>query len=256
VLLSIGMLALGTKVGYGGIIIVHLSVLIGSLIMLFFMKKKTANVKSNLLISAVLTVILVVITPATPVYENMFAHLGSFGINFGDAVERPGEEAPVEGEPGFEPEEPVITNDQVQNLIFSSREKYKEVMKDDFYSSPISQQLFGMGFAGNYEPQLPGKTPKMIEMDFHDWFYSFGFIGFIYLMAPFVYFAGKYLIHFIRNIKTHFTYFYVLYGVAFLLGIGIAYTAGHVLTAPAVSIYLAAILAMLVVKENLIKSKS
>src|SRR5690606_21218117 len=68
VLLSIGMLALGTKVGYGGIIIVLLSVLIGSLIMLFFMKKKTANVKSNLLISAVLTVILVVITPATPVY--------------------------------------------------------------------------------------------------------------------------------------------------------------------------------------------
>lgn len=257
VLLSIGMLALGTKVGYGGIIIVLLSVLIGSLIMLFFMKKKTANVKSNLLISAVLTVILVAVTPFTPVFGNMFAHLESFGLNFGEAVERPGDGELVEGDEGFEEqEEPVITNDQVQNLIFSSREKYKEVMKDDFYSSPISQQLFGMGFAGNYEPQLPGKTPKMIEMDFHDWFYSFGFIGFIYLMAPFVYFAGKYLIHFIRNIKTHFTYFYVLYGVGFLLGIGIAYTAGHVLTAPAVSIYLAAILAMLVVKENLIKSKS
>src|SRR5690606_33968178 len=130
---------------------------------------------------------------------------------------------------------------------FSSREVYAQEMKKDFYDSPLTQQLFGIGFAGNYPEPLPGKTPKMSEMDFHDWFYSFGWLGFLYLMAPLLWFAGKYLIHFIRNIKTHFTYFYVLYGVAFLLAIGIAYTAGHVLTAPAVSIYLAAILAMLVV---------
>ncbi|MBW9234834.1 O-antigen ligase family protein, partial [Leptospira santarosai] len=36
----------------------------------------------------------------------------------------------------------------------------------------------------------------------------------------------------------------------FLLAVGIAYTAGHVLTAPAVSIYIAAILSMLNVKEK------
>lgn len=255
-LLSLGMLALGTKVGYGGILIVLLSVLFGSLIMRFIMKQKTANITSNLIVSAILTVLLIVVTPMTPVFGNMFAHITSLGIDFKDPVERPGEELPLEGEPGYvEPvEEPDITNEQVQNLIFSSREKYKEVMNDDFFSSPIGQQLFGMGFAGNYEVPEPGKTPKMIEMDFHDWFYSFGWIGFLYLIAPFVYFAGKYLIHFVRHIKTHFTYFYVLYGVAFLLGTGIAYTAGHVLTAPAVSIYLAAILAMLMVKENLMES--
>ena len=250
-LLSIGMLALGTKVGYGGILIVLLSVFIGSLIMLL-MKKRTPTVRANLLVSFVLTALLIIVTPFTPVFGNMFAHIDSLGINFGDPVERPGEELPQEGEDGFEEEPTGITNEQMQNLVFSSREVYAEEMKNDFYSSPVVQQLFGMGFAGNYEVPQPGKTPTMIEMDFHDWFYSFGWIGFLYLMLPFVWFAGKYLIHFIRNLKTHFTYFYILYGVAFLLGVGIAYTAGHVLTAPAVSIYLAAILAMLTVKENLI----
>lgn len=256
-LLSLGMLALGTKVGYGGIIIVLLSVVIGSIIMLFILKQKTAQIRSNLVISIILTAILIAITPVTPVFGNMFAHITSLGINFGEPVERPGDEVLVEGDEGFEEQkaEQEITSEQVQNLVFSSREVYADVMKEDFNSSPITQQLFGMGFAGNYPEPLPGKTPKMIEMDFHDWFYSFGWIGFLYLIAPLVWFAGRYLIHFVRNIKTHFTYFYVLYGVAFLLGIGIAYTAGHVLTAPAVSIYLAAILAMLVVKENLIKTK-
>lgn len=255
-LLSVGMLALGTKVGYGGILIVLLSVVIGSAIMLWLLKQRTANVRSNFIVSLVLTAVLVVITPVTPVFGNMFAHITSLGINFGEPVERPGEPVLVEGDEGFEEQEEAaeITKEQVQNLVFSSREVYAQEMKKDFYDSPITQQLFGMGFAGNYPEPLPGKTPKMIEMDFHDWFYSFGWLGFIYLMAPLVWFAGKYLIHFIRNIKTHFTYFYVLYGVAFLLAIGIAYTAGHVLTAPAVSIYVAAILAMLVVKENLIKS--
>lgn len=256
-LMSFGMLALGTKVGYGGILIVLLSVLIGSAIMLWLMKQKTAIVKSNLIISLVLTAVLVIITPFTPVFSNMFAHITSLGIDISNDSDQPEEDLLVEGDPGYEEQEAEseITSEQMQNLVFSSREKYAEVMKEDFYSSPVSQQLFGMGFAGNYEEPLPGKTLKMIEMDFHDWFYSFGWIGFIYLIAPLIWFPGKYLIHFIRNLKTHFTYFYILYGVAFMLAVGIAYTAGHVLTAPAVSIYVAAILAMLVVKENLIPRK-
>lgn len=253
VLLSLGMLALGTKVGYGGIVIVLLSVLCGSLIMLL-MKNRTKRVKANLFVSAILTAMLLVATPFTPVFGNMFAHISSLGINLGQPVDRPGEGEPLEGEELPE-EEPTFTSEQVQNLVFSSREKYEVVMREDFFSSPISQQLFGMGFAGNYVKPEPGKTPKMIEMDFHDWFYSFGWIGFIYLMAPLAWFAGRYVLHFVMNLKTHFNYFYILYGVAFLLGIGIAYTAGHVLTAPAVSIYLAAILALLVVKENLVKEK-
>jgi hypothetical protein len=251
VMLSLGMLALGTKVGYGGILVVLLSVLIGSIIMYVFMRLKTDQVKSNLMISFGLIVLLAASTPFTPVFGNMYAHLGILDISFGDSAD----EEPLLDDNGEEiiDEEPEITEEQIQNLIFSSREKYEKEFNIDFNSSPISQQLFGMGFAGNYVEPEPGKDLKMIEMDFHDLFYSFGWIGFIYLMGPFFWYTGKFLFHFLTNIKTHFTYLYILYGVAFLLAVGIAYTAGHVLTAPAVSIYIAAILAMLNVREKLIE---
>lgn len=245
-ILAFGMIMLGTKVGYGGILIVLLSVIFGSLIMLI-MKDRSTKVISNLLISVILTLILAVATPFTPIFGNMFAHFDLLGIDFNDQPE-PDTELTVEEQE----EEDRITNEQVQNLVFSSREKYEAAMREEFLDAPLSQQLLGMGFAGNYDPVETGESPKMIEMDFHDWFYSFGWIGFIYLMAPLVWFSGRFIIRFIGNIKTYFTYFNVLYGVAFLLGIGIAYTAGHVLTAPAVSIYLAAILAMLTVKEKFI----
>ncbi|MCZ8536637.1 O-antigen ligase family protein [Paenisporosarcina quisquiliarum] len=251
VMLSLGMLALGTKVGYGGILVVLLSVLIGSIIMYVFMKLKTQQVKSSLIISFGLIVLLAAATPFTPVFGNMYAHFDILNISpFGDSEN----EEPQFDENGEEiiEEEPEITDEQIQNLIFSSREKYEKEFNADFNSSPITQKLFGMGFAGNYEEPELGKDLKMIEMDFHDLFYSFGWIGFFYLMAPFFWYTGKFLLHFVRNIKTHFTYLYILYGVAFLLAVGIAYTAGHVLTAPAVSIYIAAILAMLNVREKLI----
>lgn len=251
ILLSFGMLALGTKVGYGGIIIVLLSVLFGSIIMLL-MKKRSGTIRSNLLISAILTIFLIVITPFTPVFGNMFAHIDSLGIEFSEPAERPDGTVPEEGEEDYVEPESSVTSEQVQNLVFSSREKYEAAMREDFFNSPLSQQMIGMGFGGNYEPLEAGKAPKMIEMDFHDWFYSFGWVGFIYMMAPIVWLSGRFIVRFVSNLNRNFTYFNILYGVAFLLGMGIAYTAGHVLTAPAVSIYLAAILAMLCVKEELI----
>ena len=54
----------------------------------------------------------------------------------------------------------------------------------------MSQKLLGMGYAGNFkynEQKQP--DPKLIEMDFHDWFYDFGIIGFVLLMIPFIYYG-------------------------------------------------------------------
>ncbi|AYC28915.1 O-antigen ligase family protein [Paenisporosarcina cavernae] len=237
VMLSMGMLALGTKVGYGGILVVLLSVAIGSLIIWFWKKEATKKVKSNFVVSVSLIVLLAVATPFTPVFSNMYAHLDLLNIDFG------GEDAPGEVEP--EDEEPVITEEEFQNLVFSSREKYVKEFAQDFNQAPTTQKIFGMGFAGNYDEKELGKDLKMIEMDFYDLFYSFGWLGFIYLMTPFFYYAVRIIVKFVKNLKEYFTYEYMLYGVALLLGLGIAYTAGHVFTAPAVSIYLAMLLAFM-----------
>jgi len=248
VALSVSMLALGTKVGYGGIIVVLLSTLIGSLAL--WVWKKQLTFKMNSILSGLFLTVLIAVTPFTPVFNNMYAHLGILGIDFSN------EEDPELGqgeEPGEEDvldEEPTINREQFQNLVFSSREAYAQNYEVQFAVAPTSQKLIGMGFAGNYDEPTKEEPIKIIEMDFHDFFYSFGILGFIYVIAPLIYFAGKYLLDFVINLKTRFNYFAVFTGISFLLGIGISYTAGHVLTAPSVSIYLAALLAVLVVTAN------
>ncbi|MFJ7934361.1 O-antigen ligase family protein [Sporosarcina sp. NPDC096371] len=247
IFLSLSMLALGTKVGYGGILIVLLSIICGSVIMLMWKKKDEEKkvLKANALVSGVLIGALALTTPFTPVFGNMFAHLDILGISF----KKPPVEYNALGEEIVVPEDegPKITAKELENLVFSSREQYAADYKVQFADAPLIQQLFGMGFAGNYDHPEPHKPLKMIEMDFHDWFYAFGILGFLYMMAPIIYFAVKYVWQFIRNFKETFNYFGILTGVAFLIGMGISFTAGHVLTAPSVSIYLAFLFAVLVV---------
>ncbi len=251
VLLSASMLALGTKVGYGGILIVLLSIFFGSLLLLLTTKEYPARqrVKANSFVSLLLLIVLVVATPFTPVFGNMYAHLDILGISLEkpqvELDENGDEILPGEGEEGDD--EPLINAEQFENLVFSSRETYKANFVEQFKDAPMSQKLFGMGFAGNYDAPQPHKPLKMIEMDFHDWFFSFGILGFIYMVAPIVWFAGRFIIILFSNLKENFNYFSILTGVAFLVGIGIAYTAGHTLTAPSVSVWLAFLLAAVTV---------
>ncbi|MDW0108697.1 O-antigen ligase family protein [Sporosarcina aquimarina] len=245
VLLSVAMLGLGTKVGYGGILIVLLSIFFGSLILLLTTKEYPARqrVKANTFVSLILLILLVVATPFTPVFGNMYAHLDILGISLEKPpveVDQDGNEIPPED---VEDEEPLISSEQFENLVFSSRETYKADYVEQFKDAPISQKLFGMGFAGNYDAPAPHKPLKMIEMDFHDWFYSFGILGFLYMVAPIVWFAGRFIVKLVMNLKENFNYFSILTGISFLIGIGISYTAGHVLTAPSVSVWLAFLLA-------------
>ena len=249
VLLSVAMLGLGTKVGYGGILIVLLSIFFGSLLLLLTTKEYPARqrVKANSFISLILLIALIVSTPFTPVFGNMYAHLDILGISLEKPqveLDEDGNEIPPEDS---EDEEPLISSEQFENLVFSSRETYKANYVDQFKDAPISQKLFGMGFAGNYDAPAPHKPLKMIEMDFHDWFFSFGILGFIYMVAPIIWFAGSFIVKLVMNFKQNFNYFSILTGISFLVGIGISYTAGHVLTAPSVSIWLAFLLAVVTV---------
>ncbi|PFZ02587.1 hypothetical protein COL60_27200, partial [Bacillus pseudomycoides] len=61
------------------------------------------------------------------------------------------------------------------------------------------------------------------------------------------YYSFKILLLLIKDIKTLFAFKHVLLGTGVLLGFGIAFISGHVLTAPAVSIYFNVILATLIV---------
>lgn len=249
--LSISMLALGTKVGYGGILVVLLSSLMGSLILWFMKKERTF--KMNAMVSGLLLAVFLAVTPFTPVFNNMYAHLGILGIEISN--NDPDELPPQNGDQEIAPEdeEPLITGEQFQNLVFSSREQYAKDYKYQFADAPMVQKLFGMGFAGNYEEDKP---KKMIEMDFHDFFYAFGLLGFLYIMSPLIWFTGVILLSVIKDLSREFSYFTIFTGVSLLLGFGIAYSAGHTLTAPGVSIYLATVMALFVFQIHYKKTKT
>jgi O-antigen ligase like membrane protein len=144
-----------------------------------------------------------------------------------------------------------MNKEQMQHLILSGRNEYLALQQNYFAQSPWMQKLFGMGYGGNYP-----KTPKLIEMDFHDLFFSFGIVGFFVYIAPLIYVLVHIGCRLFRNIHTFIDLEFILISSGIALELGIALTAGHVLTAPAVSIYLAVLIAYLFIRTKNISYKT
>lgn len=239
------MLAVGTKVGYGAAVLVLMIGLFMGLIELFKTKgTPTFNIiKLKTGFVGVILFLLIAITPFTPIYKNTFAHLSLLGIelpsNDGDEDNT---KTKVDAKAKEKQKKETINKQQMENLLLSSRELYLQKHKDDFAKAPLFQKLFGMGYAGNYT-----KAPKMIEMDFYDLLFSFGIIGTLVLFLPLIYCSFKLIKYALFNLKKVFITKYALYFSSIILALGIAFTAGHVLTAPAVSLYIAAILAFFII---------
>lgn len=249
ILLAFGMILLGTKVGYGGILITLIAVIGVSLIQMFWTREQPRPYSIRTMITAsVLLIGLLVTTPFTPVYSNIFGQMQFLGVTQQQIDEALGEEG-EEGE-GIE-----MTAEQFENLVFSSREVYRADYGHYWQRATLGQKLFGMGYAGLYEHPTEDNPnrPNIVEMDFHDYFYSFGIIGFLYIVAPIMYLTVTFLARFFRRFKNNCNAFYLMSGVSYVIGLGIALTAGHVLMAPAVSIYLAFLLALLTVEIRKVK---
>ena len=235
-LTAFSLLMLGTKVGYGALLIGLLAAVVTCWISWF--RKRDKDFFTNGIISVVLFFVLILITPFTPFFTNTFAHMQLLGINFDNPVE-----TNPDAQGAQKKTKPHVNKKQVENLILSSREEYLAEHQRQFAEAPLAQKLFGMGYSGNYS-----KEPKMIEMDFYDLFYSLGIIGFIAYIGSFLFILLKTATAFLKNLKLIFEPNYIFILVALLLGLGISYTAGHVLTAPSVSIFFGAIIALLYVE--------
>ncbi|MCA1055172.1 O-antigen ligase family protein [Rossellomorea aquimaris] len=249
ILASFSLLILGTKVGYGSILLTLLATAFICTVLVFI--RKDLQTKINIAVSYSLLLILLVSTPFTPVFNNINVHMEFLGIGNETTSEQIKEEDSNVSEKQSQQkiekkEETKISKKQVQNLVLSSREDYLAHHLKDYLQSPISQKLLGLGFAGNYSAE----DPKMIEMDFFDLFFSFGIIGFTLLMAPMIFFLIKVTLVLFNNIRNFFSPNYFLLLTSVILTLGIAYFAGHVFTAPAVSIYFALILAMLAIESK------
>jgi len=239
-LIIFSLFAIGTKVGFGAVVIVTLVALFMCVMQWILSKEKEAKCKFkvNSIIAGVVLVGVAISTPFTPIIQNTFIH-----INIIEQKQAAKEQTHPE-KPKTKKEKQKVQEEQKKEettaLIFSGRELFLANYKQYFADAPITQKLFGMGYGGNFEDQ-----PKMIERDFHDLFYSFGIVGFLCMIFPLAFYGIKILKVVFTRFKQIFTFKYALLAVSLVLGLGIAYTAGHVFTSPAVSIYFVAILAYL-----------
>lgn len=156
-------------------------------------------------------------TPITPIFSNATLHSGT-------------EDNATETK--LHDEQTVIH--PFVNRLLSSRDIYLQQTVKQFYGLSFKRQLFGLGYGGNYVEE-----PKLVEMDFFDLLFSYGYGGFFLLMMPFIiviqqsFTFASFIPPFIKQL-------------AILLILGIAFLAGHVLFAPSVMTYFC----LLLMKDN------
>ncbi|MDG5471573.1 O-antigen ligase family protein [Jeotgalibacillus sp. ET6] len=233
ILAGYSLLMIGTKVGFGAVAITLAIGFASILIALFKKRENLGNLKISAAFTLALLLVLGAVTPIVPVFQNTYAH-----IELLENQEQEEEEEPDDSEEAADPEAEEEEPSRVSSLMYSSRDRFLYQYNLYYDQAPIEQKIVGMGYGGNFE-----EAPKMIEMDYSDVFYSTGLIGTILYFLPLLYFAVSVLNKLKRNILMVFQPLYALLISSIVLGLGIAHFAGHVFTAPAVSIYLALVIA-------------
>lgn len=253
ILIIFSLFAVGTKVGFGAIFATMIIAFIMCFIQAFMQRKdakKNAYVLNGMIAMTVFLGVMVY-TPFSPFMKNMGLHFQVIEKLQNEKkeenvkqLEELKEHKPhvIETEKEKEIEKEKEQKEEMQAIIFSGRELFEQQYKEYYEKAPLSQKVLGMGYSGNYKGE-----PKLIERDFHDWFYSFGIGGLVLLLLPFVYFGLKIIRLVLTKFKQLFTVKYVLIMTGIGLALGISFIAGHVLMAPGVSFYLVLISAYLLV---------
>lgn len=230
---------MGTKVSYIGIIA---SVLIVCVI--FVLKTK----KNRFMLPAALLAILLLCSFGSVALENMNTLAGLDKLPPSSEVET---ELPTEEDDYPIDKVPQSTVQLIQgnkllyliNRVTSNRILYFFENWKGYTSNGISTVLFGFGWADR--PSLEKMYYKtLIEIDIFDILLHYGIIGFLLYFAPVLFLVYKFFCK-LKYVRME-SYAYIL---AAVLAVGISCIAGHVLGAPAVSIYLILLL-LLVVQQT------
>ncbi|PEC85680.1 O-antigen ligase family protein [Bacillus cereus] len=243
VLAMYASIMIGTKVGYGAIVIT-LGIALFFLFIEYMIHRKKEGKGFTYLVNTIVAAVvlggLFILTPQTPIAKNMSIHLQIYEYKKSVQDEKDRKEGKEVKEEEHKQGE--LTDSEMKSLIYSDRDKFLKVYKQYYKEAPLSQKLFGMGYAGNYTTKM-----KLVEMDFHDLFFAFGIVGFLMYLLPLLYFGIKIFIRLITNFKKLFSVKHMLLASTLVLSLGIGFMSGHVLTAPAVSIFFVVILAYLIV---------
>lgn len=227
---AFSMLEIGTKVAFLSLIGLLALSLIISIINLICKKSKDYP-------KQIFTIFLIIIL--------MFLFLGntSIGKNMGISpiLRRPS--LIYNAEKPSDSANPTINEPVIDNLLnnptdlLSSRDDYSKNTMQDYKESISLNKFLGVGYI--LENNNTIKERKLVEIDYLDIFFCHGIVGTLIYIIPLaiviIISIKKFFTNFITNLKNNFLIF-IIYSV--LIGFGIALMAGHVFTAPAVSMFL------------------
>lgn len=247
VLLSgLSLFVIGTKVGFLAVII-GLGLAIFGIVLEWLVNRKEKSAREYILNFTILSVLLggtIIAMPYLPAFTNTTAHLQALEEqqpkenSYSDV----GDTEEITEEENLFGENEGKNESVLGGVVYSGRDGFLKMHKQFFKDAPFTQKILGMGYAGNYE-----KAPKIIERDFHDIYYQFGLLGSVLLLLPLIFYGIRILIFVLKNFVTVLSVKYILIATSLMLGLGIAYLAGHMLSAPAVSTYFIIILGYLIV---------
>ena len=230
--LMISLAAIGTKVSFLGLIIITIMCITTSILS----RKKKALTKSFIVF-----VFLCISMLFSPILSN-FSSLNSnnssevpkININNSNKVEK-------EINADLKTLEDLIPVSFITNnlrKILSSRDIFLVDNLNVYLNSNLEDKLFGLGWEDRVEINYT-LSKKVIEIDVADIFIHYGIIGFIIYFLPLLYC----FVMGIKNIK-YFTNETWLSLLTFVTGLGVSLFAGHILSAPTVSIYLVLLLGL------------
>lgn len=250
---------IGTKVSYFGLII---SLIIVSLYYIIKNKK--------VILPIILTIFLLISSSDTPTIVNFQESINRVFINTKKVTNTTNntsnttnnvviDDTPINNDEPIEVDEPpikiivkpieLVPNEEPQKIIavvLNGRSDFFRVNYSVYKNSGIINQLFGLGWSNRPSIRYTIDA-KLIEIDYLDIVIHYGILGMIIYFIPFLYFVYKSLIR-IKQFNLNVIYYYLYLGLSF----SVAFFAGHVLSAPAVSIYI--ILLMYIISDELKKN--
>ena len=125
-----------------------------------------------------------------------------------------------------------------KDIISSGRDEFLKANNKVYKNSHLDEKLFGIGYT-RYDVRL-------VEMDLCDIFYRGGIVGLIIYVMPFIYLGIFVVKKVFKKINLTISNCYLSLGFGMLL----AMLSGHVLVSPAVNIYLALIMLLLLTEFN------
>ena len=217
------------------------------------------NLKKIILMMSTILISMILIFPFSPLYKNIQRNYGDIIQRIVNNISHNKGDKNTQIEDNSDP----VSKDEIVTAVLSKRTIYADIIKQKFNNSSWMNKLFGIGYNVEIKDEIYTKktidskqlellqklgfiveindevyTQKTIELDQLDILYRHGILGFIVYFTQFLAIILLIAKQIILKRKYLLNLDIVICIIDIVLALGIAFTAGHILTAPAVGFFL------------------